>query len=316
LNLFGPTCPWVFQLAENPEFELPVSFECDVLNTTQRRQSALIRLLRKLIEIRISMAAHFLFPAETIRMTPRMARNQAAIGLTLFALVLGSWLAIHFWAMFAFSMTARNWPLVIPVFAVQCWLSVGMFIVAHDAMHGSLVPGHAEANRSVGRLLLTVYAGFGWQKLRDAHFDHHRHVGSECDPDFNAKNPRDFWPWYRLFLTRYFGWQSMAYVWLVVLTYFFVFHVPPLNILLLYGLPAIASSMQLFYFGTYRPHRHQADSFPDHHRARSNNYGTLTSLLSCFHFGYHHTHHLEPGVPWWKLPGCHAQALAAKEQKQ
>jgi beta-carotene/zeaxanthin 4-ketolase len=241
-------------------------------------------------------------------------RRQAIVGLALFALVLGAWLAIHVWAMFSFTITLGNWPLVPVVFAVQCWLSVGMFIVAHDAMHGSLVPGRARINGVIGALLLIVYAGFGWRQLRNAHFAHHAHVGTADDPDFHAANPRDFWPWYRAFLKRYFGWQSMVYVWSVVLIYFFVADVPPLNILLMYGLPAIASSLQLFYFGTYRPHRHEADAFADRHRARSNDYGTLASLFSCFHFGYHHEHHVSPNVPWWKLPQRHAESQAEKGQ--
>jgi beta-carotene/zeaxanthin 4-ketolase len=85
--------------------------------------------------------------------------------------------------------------------------------------------------------------------------------------------------------------------------------VPPENIALLYGFPAITSSLQLFYFGTYRPHRHEAVSFADHHRSRTNDYGTLASLFSCFHFGYHHEHHLAPFVPWWGLPRQHKEYL-------
>ena len=239
----------------------------------------------------------------------RARRKQAVIGVALFALVFASWLAIHGWAMFGLTVTARNWPLVLPVFAVQCWLSVGMFIVAHDAMHGSLAPGRPGVNTAIGALLLVVYAGFGWRKLRDAHFAHHKHVGTHQDPDFHAANPRQFWPWYGMFLRRYFGWWSMAYVWTVVLVYFFVLKVPPLNILLLYGLPAMASSLQLFFFGTYRPHRHQAQPFADRHLARSNDYGKLASLLSCFHFGYHHEHHLSPELPWWRLPQRRAEQL-------
>jgi beta-carotene/zeaxanthin 4-ketolase len=259
------------------------------------------------------MAASLSSAAAQAAKPRRQTRWQAAIGLALFALVSGAWLAIHVWAMFGFTITARTWPVVPVVFAVQCWLSVGMFIVAHDAMHGSLVPGRARVNGIIGAALLIVYAGFGWQRLRNAHFAHHAHVGTDSDPDFHAANPHDFWPWYRLFLKRYFGWQSMVYVWTVVLTYFFVADVPPLNILLMYGLPAIASSLQLFYFGTYRPHRHQADAFYDRHRARSNDYGTLASLMSCFHFGYHHEHHVSPDVPWWKLPRRHAESLASRD---
>lgn len=217
------------------------------------------------------------------------------------------WIGVHVWAMFAFRITATNWPLVPLIFALQCWLSVGMFIVAHDAMHGSLVPGRPRANALIGSVVLFLYAGFGWRRMRDAHFDHHRHVGTAADPDFYADNPHDFWPWYRQFLVRYFGWQSMAFVWTVVLTYFFVLGVPPENIALLYGLPAIASSLQLFYFGTYRPHRHEPTPFADGHRTRTNDFGLLASLFSCFHFGYHVEHHSSPGTPWWGLPAKHKE---------
>ena len=240
------------------------------------------------------------------------ARMQALIGLGLFALVFGSWLTLHLWALLVFRITVGNWLLVVPIFCLQCWLSVGMFIIAHDAMHASLVPGWARLNEAIGTFLLIVYAGFGWHKLRDAHFDHHRHVGTAADPDFNADNPRQFWLWYRLFLKRYFGWWSMAYVWTVVLGYFVVLKAPMENIVLLYGLPAIASSLQLFYFGTYRPHRHEPEPFADHHRARTNRYGMVASLLSCFHFGYHHEHHLSPSVPWWGLPRKHAEWLKTR----
>ena len=62
------------------------------------------------------------------------------------------------------------------------------------------------------------------------------------------------------------------------------------------------SSLQLFAFGTWLPHRRGEQPFADRHRARSSGFGWLASLLTCFHFGYHHEHHLWPGVPWWRLP--------------
>ncbi len=237
------------------------------------------------------------------------ASRQAVIGLGLAATMLSIWLGVHFWAMFGLAITAQSWPVVPVIFALQCWLSVGMFIVAHDAMHGSLAPGQPRVNGAIGAVVLFLYAGFGWKKMRDAHFEHHKHVGTAGDPDFNADNPTDFWPWYMTFLKRYFGWQSMAFVWSVVLAYFFIFDVPPENIALLYGFPAITSSIQLFYFGTYRPHRQESSDFLDHHKSRTNDYGTLASLFSCFHFGYHHEHHLSPGTPWWALPARHKEYM-------
>jgi beta-carotene/zeaxanthin 4-ketolase len=241
--------------------------------------------------------------------------RQTMIGLGLATLIFGVWLSVHLWAMFAFRIDASSWPLVPIIVALQCWLSVGMFIVAHDAMHGSLAPRAPRLASAIGGVLLFIYAGFGWRRMRDAHFDHHRHTATDADPDFYVDNPHDFWPWYTQFLRRYFGPMSMIWVWTVVLTYNFIVGVPQENVILLYGVPAIASSLQLFYFGTYRPHRHEAlgaSEFADRHQARTNDYATLASLFSCFHFGYHHEHHLSPATPWWALPARHRAYMAER----
>jgi beta-carotene/zeaxanthin 4-ketolase len=236
---------------------------------------------------------------------PTRARPaQAATGLTLAALVCAGWLAIHVAGMAAVEVRPATLPLVAAMALVQCWLSVGLFIIAHDAMHGSLAPGRPRLNAAVGATLLFLYAGFAWARMRDAHFQHHRAPGSADDPDFDAGNPRHFGRWYMTFLRRYFGWPSGLYVSTVVTTYWLI-GVPVLNIVLLYGLPAIASSVQLFYFGTFRPHRHDEAAFDDAHNARSERFGPWLSLATCFHFGYHHEHHLNPGVPWWGLPAAH-----------
>ncbi len=242
--------------------------------------------------------------------------RQSLIGLVLAALIFGVWLSVHLWAMFGLRIDGVTWPLVPAIALLQCWLSVGLFIIAHDAMHGSLLPRAPRAGQAIGAVLLFLYAGFGWRRMRDAHFDHHRHTGTAGDPDFNAADPRAFWPWYGVFLRRYFGPMSMAWVWAVVLTYWLVLDVPAANIGLLYGLPAIASSLQLFYFGTYRPHRHEDAGFADRHNARTQDFGAAASLFSCFHFGYHHEHHLAPSVPWWGLPAQHRRHAAAGRPRQ
>ena len=220
------------------------------------------------------------------------------------AAILSAWLAIHVHAMFVFDLTWRSLPLALALAALQCWLSVGLFIVSHDAMHGSLAPGAGRLNGLIGGALLFLYAGFGWRRMREAHFAHHRAPGTPDDPDFAADHPRSFWPWYGTFLRRYFGWQSGLFVATVVTVYWLVLEIPVEKIVLLYGLPAIASSLQLFYFGTFRPHRHADSPFADRHKARSEDFGTLASLASCFHFGYHHEHHRAPHVPWWQLPAA------------
>ena len=232
---------------------------------------------------------------------------QGVIGAALAVLIAGTWLGIHFWGMFVFELSWTNWPLALALAAVQCWLSVGVFIVCHDAMHGSLIPGNPRANSAIGALLLFLYAGFAWRRLRAAHFDHHKLAGRIGDPDFDEEHPADFWRWYATFFRRYFGWRSLVFVHTVVGIYWLVLDVPMVQIVLLYGLPALGSSLQLFYFGTFRPHRHSdeaspAGRFADRHNTRSEDFGVATSLATCFHFGYHLEHHRRPDVPWWALP--------------
>ena len=247
--------------------------------------------------------------------SPPARAQQGTIGLVLALAIAGSWLGLHAYGMFVFELTWSNWPAALAMAAVQCWLSVGVFIVCHDAMHGSLVPGRPKLNGAIGAVLLALYAGFAWKQMRDAHFVHHKLSGRAGDPDFDEHHPDNFWRWYGTFFRRYFGWRSILYVHTVVGIYWLVIGIPMVQIVLLYGLPALGSSLQLFYFGTFRPHCHRAEQpFADRHNARSNDFATLTSLATCFHFGYHLEHHHRPDVPWWGLPAAKRAGVGKTEQ--
>jgi len=230
---------------------------------------------------------------------------QGSVGLLLAALITGGWLGIHAYAMFVFELSWQTLPLAIAIAFFQCWLSVGVFIVCHDAMHGTLVPARRKLGDRIATVLLFLYAGFAWKKLREAHHTHHRLAGHAGDPDFDEHHPDNFSAWYATFFKRYFGLQSLVFVHLVVGIYWLIIGIPMVQIVLLYGAPALLSSLQLFYFGTYRPHAHIAGKgFADDHNARSDGFGVLISLATCFHFGYHLEHHRRPDVPWWVLPAA------------
>ena len=215
------------------------------------------------------------------------------------ALIFSAWLMVHIYSVFFHALSAPLWHSVLLI-ALQCWLYTGLFIVAHDTMHGSLIAGNDRLNAVIGTTILFIYAGFNWRKMREAHHDHHTYSGTDKDPDFNAQNPHKFWPWYMKFFLTYFGWKQVLILFGFTVTYI-ILGASYLNTIIMWAVPAILSSVQLFYFGTYRTHRH-ADAFPDAHNARTNEFNALTSLLSCFHFGYHHEHHLFPHEPWWRLP--------------
>ena len=238
----------------------------------------------------------------SVMLSTAQASRQTRIGLALASLIVGAWLVLHLAAVFFLPMEGATLLAAPLLVALICWLNVGLFIVAHDAMHGSLAPGRPGVNLLWGRLTLLLYAGFWMDRLRPKHFDHHKHVGTDLDPDFSEGRPDRFWPWYLQFFRTYFGWREFAVLFAVTWTYILLLGAPVANVLLFWALPAILSSLQLFTFGTYLPHRHEEDEFADHHRARSNDFGWLASLLTCFHFGYHREHHMSPGTPWWALP--------------
>ena len=232
-------------------------------------------------------------------MTPR---RQALIGLCLAGLLLGTWLAQHVFLIFFFDL--QGGALLATPFLVAgiCWLNVGLFILAHDCMHRSLAPGRPALNSWIGRLALALYAGFSFDRLRPKHFEHHRRPGTADDPDFSSDHPRHFWRWYWTFFRQYFGAREWAVLTAITAAYLLLLGAPLANLLVFWAVPAIISSLQLFYFGTYLPHREEDSAFDDDHRARTNDFGWLASLLTCFHFGYHLEHHRAPHLPWWRLP--------------
>ncbi len=232
-----------------------------------------------------------------------LSPRDTAIGLSLAALIMSAWLAVHVSAIFLIDWTANGLWLAAPlVIALQCWLSVGLFIVAHDSMHGSLAPQMPLLNKAIGRFCVFIYAGFSYDNLYENHHAHHRHAGTAGDPDFDEEHSSSFWPWYIKFFRHYFGWREFGVLLVAVIVYAVILREKAPLMLIFWALPAILSSVQLFYFGTYRPHRIDDEPFTDRHRARSNDFSYGMSLLTCFHFGYHHEHHDAPWVPWWKLP--------------
>lgn len=235
------------------------------------------------------------------------ARVNALIGLGIAV----AWLTIHFGGIFAFALSPDRWPLVVALVAVQAWLSTGLFITAHDCMHGSFAPGLPRLNRLVGRTVLMLYAGLDYDRLLPQHHAHHRYVGTADDPDFSVADPRRPVRWLaKFFATYYTHWQIVRII--VVACLYLALGASLVSIVVFWAIPALIALVQLFYFGTYLPHRHDDAPFVDHHNSRGTGHGRLTSLLTCFNFGgYHHEHHLHPQVSWWRLPSTRLPSIRA-----
>ena len=241
-----------------------------------------------------------------------MTRNdkpQPPTGLLLAALVSAFWLAIHLGGIFLWQWQPATFALAALLVIVQAWLSTGLFIIAHDCMHGSLAPSRPRLNAAIGTLTLGAYAALSYRALMPKHLAHHAAPGTESDPDFHPAEPRRLIPWFVRFFRGYYTHSQIVRITIVAIAYMLL-GASLINIVIFWAVPAVLALIQLFVFGTYLPHRHADDPFPDEHRARSNQLSTLGSLATCFHFGgYHHEHHLSPGTPWWRLPGTRRGGL-------
>lgn len=245
------------------------------------------------------------------RERPPGRARQAATGLGLAGAIVAGWLIIHVTAVFVLPLDPYVLAAAPLIVAIQTVLSVGLFIVAHDAMHGSLAPFRPRLNAAIGRFCLFIYAGFSFDALKLKHMRHHAAPGTADDPDYCVARPDSFMRWYRQFYREYFGLKEFAILTAILAVYVGALGAPVANLLLFWALPALLSSLQLFYFGTYRPHRPRSgDTFADGHHARSVDLPPMLSLITCFHFGYHHEHHLYPQEPWWRLPAVRRARLA------
>jgi beta-carotene/zeaxanthin 4-ketolase len=192
----------------------------------------------------------------------------------------------------------------LPVFLLlNTFLYTGLFITAHDAMHGTVAPSMPKVNNAIGRVSTTLYALFSFPMLLRKHREHHRHPASSGDPDYHDGEHSGLFRWYLHFFFTYVTWKQLLGMAVVYNILIHLLHLPQIDVLLFWVAPALLSTFQLFYFGTYLPHREPADGYTEPHRAVSSGYGVLLSFLTCYHFGYHYEHHDTPGVPWWRLPG-------------
>jgi beta-carotene/zeaxanthin 4-ketolase len=200
---------------------------------------------------------------------------------------------VMLWYSLQIPFSLRN-PLCWILFLGLTHLYTGLFITAHDAMHGT-VSLHKRLNNAIGLLCGLLFA-FNWlPRLKHKHQLHHTQVATAQDPDYYHGS---FWVWYLNFLKNYITlWQVilMGATFNLLMIWF-----SKINVVFYWMIPAILSTLQLFYFGTYLPHKGiHADDNP--HKSRSQHKNHLWAFISCYFFGYHYEHHDAPYVPWWQL---------------
>lgn len=219
------------------------------------------------------------------------------IGLT----IIGLW-GLSLSILLGLDVAHTNVTLVPVCILCQTFLYTGLFITAHDAMHGTVCPTHPRINNIIGIIAVGLYALFSYHKLLEKHWEHHRTPASDMDPDFHDGQHSGFLAWYVRFMKTYLNWKQVIGMAIVFQVMEYGLKIASLSLILFWVVPALFSTLQLFYFGTYLPHRMPAGGYNNPHYAQSNAYSTFCSFITCYHFGYHWEHHEYPYIPWWQLP--------------
>jgi beta-carotene ketolase (CrtW type) len=227
---------------------------------------------------------------KTVQTNNILARSTFINGFLIAILVIAGWATCIFFLM-RWQLHLKN-PFTYVMVLVQMHLFTGLFITAHDAMHGT-VSTNKGLNTVVGRVCTMLYALFPYNKLKSKHHEHHRFVHSDNDPDFYKGS---FLKWYFHFIATYLRWWQIIAMAIIFNT--LKMWIAPGNLLMFWIVPSLLSTLQLFYFGTYLPHRGEPHN---KHHSRSLKKNHILSFLSCYFFGYHYEHHDSPATPWWKL---------------
>ncbi|NJR66114.1 MAG: beta-carotene ketolase [Leptolyngbyaceae cyanobacterium CRU_2_3] len=257
------------------------------------RSTESIRLRSKLKDIILAIRHH----ADTIRITLK----QLPCGLIIACLIILTW-AISLSSLLRLDLSQLNIFYLFCAVLWQVFLYVGLFVSAHDAIHGTVYPNNLRLNDWVGSLLLIAYGLFSYKQLSKTHGQHHQNPASELDPDFHDGHHANFFAWYFDFMRRYWSWARFLGLVVVFHTLHRLLQIPESNLVLFWIVPSILSSVQLFYFGTFLPHREPEGGYKNIFRSESIYRPFFWSLITCYHFGYHREHHQYPHIPWWQLP--------------
>ncbi len=218
------------------------------------------------------------------------------MGIFIAIVIISIWASHLFYSLLYLNVDFKN-PVFYLHILLQGYLYTGLFITAHDAMHGT-VSKNKFINKIIGSISTLLFAGLSYNKLITNHFKHHKNPGEEADPDFYTKS-QNFFIWWGTFLWRYTTITQliiMAVAFNVLKIWF-----DQISIIAFWVVPAFLGTFQLFFFGTYLPHKYPHTENMQPHKARTQIRNHLWAMLTCYFFGYHYEHHESPRTPWWRL---------------
>jgi beta-carotene ketolase (CrtW type) len=225
--------------------------------------------------------------------SPPEARRLGLSNVTLGALFLAAIPA-------AFALVhAHPWAMVLTI-PVNACVFTGLFIFAHEAIHGTLVPEFPALGHVLGRLFATVYALVDYDLLRANHWKHHGHVASDADPDFDPSG-RLLVHGFR-FMRRYLRWYSVPL--LALVGHLLGQAGYSAAMIGAYVAPVLLSTLVVFTVGIHLVHhpvllaRHAGG---DPQRSVCIDLGRVGSALVILNFNVHWNHHAHPRLSWREL---------------
>jgi fatty acid desaturase len=235
------------------------------------------------------------------------------------------------------ALAAPLWALV-PLAVVIGNRQYALLLLVHEASH-YLFSRDRKRNDRIANWTCAYPIGITVERYREVHLEHHRHVGTEADPDFDYYRER-VTPGLlvRTILVGLFGVKGM----ITVLFYFFPrfaarYHPSPegrssfqasplgrqlagvaaaqlviLGSFALLGRPLLYFGIWLLPLLTLVPLANQLRTLAEHASldgtpvTRTVTTGVVGRVvLAPFLFFYHHEHHLHPFVPFYRLPELH-----------
>jgi fatty acid desaturase len=245
-----------------------------------------------------------------------------------------------------------EWGVIVLLFAAGYWINslwgwLPIVVLLGSRQHAFAILGHdgahhlAARNKRLNDLATQVLCfwpiGAGLRAYRRFHFRHHRHVGTELDPELIHKNDwsKEQWsiPKTRLQILTYFlgdlvglgipevfkairlvgkagfwDWVGPFLWWATVGTALYLSG---------YWLAAVVwfAAMYSSFWGFFRLRiwtEHVGTAYV--HRVRANWWQRL--FIAPYNTWYHYEHHEHPSVPFWKLPelrGKEDQAVSIDE---
>jgi beta-carotene ketolase (CrtW type) len=128
--------------------------------------------------------------------------QQHELGLMFAATITSIWVIT---LVYCLSLNLESLPLatLIPLVLLRTFVQTGLFIIGHDAMHGTLVAKSSKLNRGIGTAVLILYAGLNYRRCKSNHDLHHLEAETENDPDYKSHPNHSALRWFWDFMSRY-----------------------------------------------------------------------------------------------------------------